>query len=180
MSHLESPTPTSAYRFAIGEIICDISEGTIETNSELFRLEPRLCGVLALLVQRGSTTITRDEFLETVWDNEGSDEALTQAISRLRKLLGDPAFIETVPRIGYRLTVAAEVVAANHTVQSQSLRPRSFQSLPLGAVYIGFAILIVGTAAFWLGTQHNAKPEPTFEVEIEVKRDVDFHKLADG
>ncbi len=117
MLSTETLEPTSTNRFTIGDITCDISQGVIEIGDKLIQLEPRLCGVLALLVQRGRTIITRDEFLDTVWDSDGSDEALTQAISRLRKILGDSNLIETLPRIGYRLTVAPQAATASGQIR---------------------------------------------------------------
>tara|TARA_R110002094_G_C4920183_1_gene211523 strand:- start:931 stop:1503 length:573 start_codon:yes stop_codon:yes gene_type:complete len=89
----------------IGEAVCDLRNGVLEIGGRSHRLEPRLAGVLDLLVRRGGAPVTRDEFLETVWDEEGSDEALNQAISRLRRLLGRSDLILTLPRVGYRLAI---------------------------------------------------------------------------
>lgn len=179
MPNPDSPKSTSPRRVAIGDAVCDLSTGTIETNGKLSRLEPRLCGVLALFIQRGPTVITRDEFLEIVWDNEGSDEALTQAVSRLRKLLGDTELIETVPRIGYRLTKVVETVTVDQAVQTWATKKSIFPSAPPKAIYAGIAIILVGVAAFWLGTQHNNTPNRTIELETELGRDVEFHKIPD-
>ncbi|MHA6289147.1 winged helix-turn-helix domain-containing protein [Maricaulis sp. CAU 1757] len=102
MSH--SPAYTSRNRrFHIGDALCDLDAATLVRDGRTHRLEPRLVGVMALLVQRAGSPVTRDEFLDTAWDADGSDEALNQAISRLRRLLGDPGAITTLPRLGYRL-----------------------------------------------------------------------------
>lgn len=180
MPETDSFELTSAYRFTIGGMACDLSEGVIEANGELFRLEPRLCGVLALLVQRGQTTVTRDEFLETAWDNAGSDEALTQAISRLRKILGDSALIETVPRVGYRLAVAPQPAAAERPSRSRLTKHSLFHSPNHGAIYICIMIIVVGAAAFWLGTLHSVKPTAPLTLETEKGPDYEFHKIPDG
>ncbi|SDM01969.1 Transcriptional regulatory protein, C terminal [Maricaulis salignorans] len=89
----------------IGAAVCDLRSGVLEIDGRSHRLEPRLAGVLDLLVRRAGAPVTRDEFLETVWDEDGSDEALNQAISRLRRLLGRADLIVTLPRIGYRLAL---------------------------------------------------------------------------
>lgn len=89
----------------IGDAVCDLRNCVLEIGGRSHRLEPRLAGVLDLLVRRAGAPVTRDEFLETVWDEDGSDEALNQAISRLRRLLGRSDLILTLPRVGYRLAL---------------------------------------------------------------------------
>tara|TARA_R110002073_G_scaffold245594_1_gene408316 strand:- start:2079 stop:2645 length:567 start_codon:yes stop_codon:yes gene_type:complete len=98
------PTPALS-TVQIGGAVCDLRSGVLEIDGRSHRLEPRLAGVLDLLVRRAGAPVTRDEFLETVWDEDGSDEALNQAISRLRRLLGRADLIVTLPRIGYRLAL---------------------------------------------------------------------------
>ena len=98
----------SATRFRIGTAHCDLIACVLVREGETHRLEPRLAGVLHLLARRGISPVTRDEFLETVWEEDGSDEALNQAISRLRRLLGDASLIRTLPRIGYSLSAPVE------------------------------------------------------------------------
>lgn len=95
----------SASAVRIGDAVCDLRNCVLEIDGRSHRLEPRLAGVLDLLVRRGGAPVTRDEFLETVWDEDGSDEALNQAISRLRRLLGRSDLILTLPRVGYRLAI---------------------------------------------------------------------------
>jgi DNA-binding winged helix-turn-helix (wHTH) protein len=179
MHPTDSFQTTSAYRFTIGDVTCDISQGTILRDDSLFQLEPRLCGVLALLVQRGRTIITRDEFLETIWDSEGSDEALTQAISRLRKILGDNALIETVPRIGYRLALAPQLAATNGKIRPLAKEKGALNWSYLHMIYIG-TLLLVGATAFWLGTRNNFEQESQFDLEIEQGPDFEFHKIPEG
>lgn len=97
----------SASTVRIGDAVCDLRSCLLEIDGRSHRLEPRLAGVLDLLVRRAGSPVTRDEFLETVWDEDGSDEALNQAISRLRRLLGQADLIVTLPRVGYRLSAEA-------------------------------------------------------------------------
>jgi DNA-binding winged helix-turn-helix (wHTH) protein len=70
-------------------------------------LNARYLDALALLVRDQGKLISKDRFLEEVWQGVPvTDEALTQCIKTLRKQLGDdagsPRFIETVPKHGYR------------------------------------------------------------------------------
>ena len=53
-------------------------------------LDPRLIDVLVTLATRPGEVLTRDELLEAVWkDTFVSENSLSQAVSRLRKALGD-------------------------------------------------------------------------------------------
>ena len=135
--------------------------------------------MFALLVQRGQAIVTRDEFLETVWDNDGSDEALTQAISRLRKILGDNTLIETVPRTGYRLAVLPHKSEDNEPLRSRPSKAVRFQSQNLTAINLGILLIMVGAAAFWLGTHSSGADDTQIELEIEKGPDSEFYKIPD-
>ena len=72
------------------------------------RVEPKTMEVLVELAARPGDVVTRDELLERIWPKSFSgDVALTRCISQLRSTLGDdrgqPQFIETIPKRGYRL-----------------------------------------------------------------------------
>jgi TolB-like protein/DNA-binding winged helix-turn-helix (wHTH) protein/Tfp pilus assembly protein PilF len=64
--------------------------------------------VLVHLAQRAGQVVSRDELLSAVWPGVVvGDDALTQAVIKLRKALGDdarrPEYIETLAKRGYRL-----------------------------------------------------------------------------
>jgi DNA-binding winged helix-turn-helix (wHTH) protein len=68
--------------------------------------------LLRLLVARPGEVVTREEVRRTLWPNGmhvDYDHGLNNAVARLRRALGDsaeaPRFIETLPRVGYRLIV---------------------------------------------------------------------------
>jgi DNA-binding winged helix-turn-helix (wHTH) protein len=71
----------------------------------------RYLDALLLLASLPGELVTKDRFMAEVWRGVPvTDEALTQCIRSLRKALGDqagqPRFIETVPRHGYRFVAA--------------------------------------------------------------------------
>jgi TolB-like protein/Tfp pilus assembly protein PilF len=71
--------------------------------------------VLVYLADHAGEVVTRDEILQAVWEGTFvSDEVLTIAISKLRKAFGDDgnesAFIQTVPKKGYRLNASVSPV----------------------------------------------------------------------
>lgn len=136
--------------FEIADTVCDLGRSRLHAGGAVHRLEPKQVGVLALLIRRQASVVTRDEFLDSVWDEDASDEALNQAISRLRKLLGDSAAIVTEPRVGYRLAVPANAVAgapatpmlANIAPAASRMRD-SISPSHLAAFGFGFAVAAV-------------------------------------
>jgi TolB-like protein len=74
--------------------------------------------VLTFLARERNAPVTRSEFLKEVWQGRVvTDEVLSRCISQLRARLDDdpraPRFIETLPKIGYRLLIAAIPLDAN-------------------------------------------------------------------
>lgn len=91
----------------VGGVNFFAEERLLSANGREVRLEPKTAELLTFLVDQMDNPVTREALLDEVWGQDGSDEALTQAISRLRRALkdlgGQPSAIETVPRVGYRL-----------------------------------------------------------------------------
>ena len=76
-------------------------------------INARYLDALALLVREGGRLVSKDRFMDEVWRGVPvTDEALTQCVRSLRRLLGDnaaaPRFIETVPKHGYRFIAPVE------------------------------------------------------------------------
>ena len=63
------------------------------------------CDLLTLLAEDPGVVYTRDQILEQVWDPHwfGPTKTLDVHVASLRKKLGDPAWIETVRGVGFRL-----------------------------------------------------------------------------
>jgi len=92
----------------IGPWRVERSLNQLRRDAETVRLEPKVMDVLVYLAARPGQVIGRESLLEAVWpDVVVGDDALTHAIIKLRKALGDaahePAFIETIAKRGYRL-----------------------------------------------------------------------------
>ena len=76
---------------------------------------PRQLDLLACLAADPSRLITRDELFERLWSGVAvTDNALTQLVSELRQTLGDssgdPQYVQTVARRGYRFIAPVERV----------------------------------------------------------------------
>lgn len=159
-----------ARRFTIGAAVCDLSEGRIVEAGREERLEPRLCGVLALLVQHAPEPVTRDMFLDIVWAGEGSDEALTQSISRLRRLLGDAGAIRTHPRIGYSLERPVRAISAldSGCAEQRTRRWPVRLAAPQWAMIGAMAVVLAVVAGVWIERMRTTPAPGEIEfIEIE-------------
>src|SRR5690606_39656061 len=73
-------------------------------------------GVLLALARAPGVTLSRDELLDEVWGSvHVTPGVVGHAITALRRAFGDdlerPAYIETIPRIGYRLIAPVQALA---------------------------------------------------------------------
>lgn len=73
--------------------------------------------LLEFLAENAGQSVSRDELMKQVWpDVVVGDEALTNAVTKLRKALGDnhqkARYIETIPKMGYRLVAQVREAGA--------------------------------------------------------------------
>ena len=100
---------TALNSFRLGPFAVEPLAGAVTgPNGEAQHLEPKVMDVLVCLAAHAGEIVTRKQLLDTVWSGSaGSDEQLTRAIGELRRAFhdspGDPQYIETVPKRGYRL-----------------------------------------------------------------------------
>jgi two-component system response regulator RegX3 len=68
-------------------------------------LTPREFDLLALLASEPGAAFSRDRIFEEVWETRwfGSPKTIDVHVAALRRKLGDPAWIETVRGVGFRL-----------------------------------------------------------------------------
>ena len=62
-------------------------------------------GVLAELMRAGGATVSAEQLLEKVWDEHTDpfSNVVRVTMMKLRRKLGDPPLVQTVPGVGYRL-----------------------------------------------------------------------------
>lgn len=101
--------------YEFGGFRLDPKERRLQRNGQTLSLTPKAFDVLLLLVENEGHVLRKDEFLEKVWAGSYVEEKnLADNISLLRKVLGDnpkePAFIETVSRLGYRFVADVQEV----------------------------------------------------------------------
>jgi len=81
------------------------AEHTAWRGGRQLDLSPKEMAVLELLLAARGAVVSAEELLERAWD-EATDpftNTVKVTISRLRRKLGDPPVIETVPHVGYRI-----------------------------------------------------------------------------
>ncbi|MEM1144344.1 MAG: winged helix-turn-helix domain-containing protein [Pseudomonadota bacterium] len=95
-----------------------VSENTLEDkrSNERFKIEPRSMEVLAYLIEKHGSVVSREAFIAHVWDGRITvEEVLTRCISDLRKVFEEdprrPTYIKTVHKRGYKLLVEPVEVA---------------------------------------------------------------------
>lgn len=101
----------AGYRF--DSFALDPADRLLTRDGVPVEVSARYFDALALLVAEPGKLVSKDRFMDEVWRGVPvTDEALTQCIKTLRRVLGDdaarPRFIETVPKHGYRFVAAVE------------------------------------------------------------------------
>ncbi len=89
-------------------------------------IEPKVMKVLLTLAARQGHVVLKEELITAVWpDTFVSDDALTRCVSILRHVTEDnphtPRFIQTIPKVGYRLV--AEVAELPLEEEAQAVSP---------------------------------------------------------
>jgi DNA-binding winged helix-turn-helix (wHTH) protein/tetratricopeptide (TPR) repeat protein len=100
--------------YEFGEFRFDASSRVLWVGEDTVDVGPKALEVLALLIERRGDLVERSEIIERVWADTFVEEGnLNHAISALRKSLGDPSFIKTIPRRGYRFTPPVRLLRAD-------------------------------------------------------------------
>src|SRR5690348_817469 len=104
--------------FAFERFTLDTGERRLRADGEPVEINTRYFDALALMAREQGRLVSKDRFLGEVWRGiPVTDEALTQCIKALRRLLGDeagrPRFIETVPKHGYRFIAPVDAVGGS-------------------------------------------------------------------
>jgi DNA-binding winged helix-turn-helix (wHTH) protein/TolB-like protein len=125
--------------FRIGELCVRPSLREIECDGQTEKLEPRVMQVLVVLATHRDRVVSRAQLIETCWDRRVvGDDAINRCMAKVRRVgLAHGAFtLETVPRVGYRLSL----VASDRTA-AKGRRPRWMWLVGLGVAALALAVL---------------------------------------
>jgi DNA-binding response OmpR family regulator len=90
-------------------LIVDRRTREVMLDGEEIALTPKEFDLLALLAEDPGAVCSRQRILDEVWDPHwyGPTKTLDVHVSSLRRKLGDPALVETIRGVGYRLQEGA-------------------------------------------------------------------------
>lgn len=101
--------------FKLGDCVVEPGHRRVIRAGQSHSIEPKALAVLLRLVAAQGVTVSRDELAEAAWNGRFvSDDAINRQMTKLRQMLGDdprnPKYIETLPKTGFRLLVAASPI----------------------------------------------------------------------
>ena len=103
--------PSSPVEF--GPFSFDLDAHLLTRSGETLPLKRQSAAVLALLVSNAGSVVARTTIRDTVWHDRTIefDDGINACVRDIRRVLGDnsksPLYVETIPKLGYRLKVAA-------------------------------------------------------------------------
>ena len=153
--------------FRLGPWQVEPPRGTITgPDGETRHLEPKVMEVLVILAGAPGALVTRDRLIDSVWGGQpGADQLLTHAVSLLRRALDDrrdrPAYIETVPKRGYRLIGEVRPLDTSSAASPVAPAARAAPAMRYGpalaaAAALGIAVVIV---TVWFARGGNERAE---------------------
>jgi Tol biopolymer transport system component/DNA-binding winged helix-turn-helix (wHTH) protein len=167
----------SLYRFGVFEL--EAHTGELRRNGVKLKLQDQPYQVLLKLLEHAGQTVTREQLRSTLWSADtfvDFETGLNTTIKRLRETLGDsaenPAFIETVPKRGYRFI--APVTPPNYRPESVTDKTGPDRRIRLSTVRQLGAVLILALLSVGFALRH-------WSVAASPARVLDFAQLtSDG
>jgi DNA-binding winged helix-turn-helix (wHTH) protein/Tfp pilus assembly protein PilF len=146
--------PNAVIRFGIFE--ADLRSGELRKNGVRVKIQELPFRALKLLLSRPNQILSREEFRQTLWPGGvfvDFDHGISSAINRLREALGDsagnPQFIETMDRRGYRWIPPTHSVELPAQVVARSDLPNTISpSLTLSRRWRWILVLSASVLAF--------------------------------
>lgn len=125
---MSDPAPASRYRFGVFE--ADASTGELRKQGIRIKLNAQPFQVLLMLLDRPGEVLTREEIAQAIW-SDGTfvdyEHGLNSAVNRIREALGDsagnPRFVETLARRGYRFVAPVQRIGSDSTPNNQGAAP---------------------------------------------------------
>ncbi len=167
--HLLQTIPRTKMTYGFGLYVLDPANGTLTRDSVRVRVQDQPFQLLLLLVERAGQVVSREEIRNRLWPQNTFvefDKSLGVAVLKVREALGDdagnPRFIETIPRRGYRF------IAPVRVENPQNADPVAPNPLPPGVpvprsnryatkhvfIIAALVLLLFGLAFYVLDSRH--------------------------
>jgi Tol biopolymer transport system component/DNA-binding winged helix-turn-helix (wHTH) protein len=114
--------------YTLGCYTLDPVSRVLTRSGVAVNVPPKTFDLLVLMVESGGRLVSKRELMDTLWNGAFVEEAnLSFQISTLRKLLGEEgrAWIEAVPKYGYRFRALVERYPATQNQASAAIPPQS-------------------------------------------------------
>ncbi len=108
----EEGIPGPSHVLRVGRIALDLDTRRLDVDGKVSVLTPKQYQLLSLFMSHPGETLTRKRLMKDVWETDytGDTRTLDVHIHSVRKLLGDvpgePRYLRTVRRVGYRFVDA--------------------------------------------------------------------------
>ncbi|MGH9631602.1 MAG: DPP IV N-terminal domain-containing protein [Bryobacteraceae bacterium] len=161
--------PVPGFRFGAFEV--SLQAGELYKHGVRISLQEQPFRVLITLLERAGEVVLRDEFRQRLWP-DGTfvdfDRGLNTAINRLREALGDtsgnPRFIETVPRRGYRfIAEVQDLRLAGGAARAEEVRRWSPGNIWSPTTLFLLPVILTLFAGVW----YAARPNRSAEVRMQ-------------
>ncbi|WND02812.1 winged helix-turn-helix domain-containing protein [Temperatibacter marinus] len=116
------------HSFVLGKWTIFPTTGHMQSPESSVTVEPKVMGLLLLLIESEGAVLSRTEIEQTLWpDVIVNEDTVARTVSRLRRALDDdaknPIYIETLPKRGYRIISSVEIpVSAKSPWLNNSLK----------------------------------------------------------
>ena len=97
--------PSHPVTLTRGDVVLDLQGRRATRAGRDLQLSSKELGVLEVLMKADGGLVSAEELLEQVWDEsiDPFTSTVRMTIMSLRRKLGDPPFVHTVARLGYRV-----------------------------------------------------------------------------
>jgi TolB-like protein/DNA-binding winged helix-turn-helix (wHTH) protein/Tfp pilus assembly protein PilF len=154
------PSVPTRRRLRFGPYEADLHSRELRKDGIRLRLQAQPFQLLAILLERPGELVTREEICQKLWSTEtfvDFDHSLGTAINKIREILndsaGEPCYVETLPRRGYRFIAPVTSVGPEPAIESPAPKPvgpsEPVASLPTrsrffyAAVVVCFAVAVL-------------------------------------
>jgi len=149
---------------SLGEQVCEIHSltGEIFLNGNIIVLRPKTFQLFLLLAAKPESVFSKAEILASVW--QGSvveDQVIFQSINEIRKQFENPEVINTYPRRGYSIGIAASIVEHLEINKNTDDKTSSLMSVikRYKALLISLLILMTVSVSYFVSTNRLIAPE---------------------
>lgn len=160
----------------LGNVLFDSTRRVLVLDTQQHYLEPRIYELLLALLTAPQQQLSREQLIDQVWQGRVvSESAINRAVSMLRKALAqlDPSqpYLETLPKVGYRLLVPVvalapetepAIVISEQIVSASEVLPEPIIHRPLykrrGGWVLGLLLILFALNLYW--QQHHSALDP--------------------